>query len=74
MHRKGKKLIAKILGNFGVAFFSPLISVNIGENMFDLAITLHQMLVISLISATAVTGMSISKEYAEWGKGERIVG
>lgn len=72
MNLRNKRLLAKIFGNFGVAFFSPLISVNIGDNMFDLAITIHQMLIISLISATAVTGMSVSKEYAEWGKREKI--
>jgi len=64
-------MMAKVFGNFGIAFFSPLVGGNIAETIFDMSITITQLLIISLISAIFVTGLAISKELAEWGRGRQ---
>ena len=63
-----KKIAARIFGNFGVSFFSPLVSGNIAETVFDMGLTFEQMLVIALISSVFVTGLTISRELEKYGK------
>lgn len=63
-----QKLCAKVLGNFGIAFFSPLVGGNIAETLFNLSITFEQTITIATISALFVTGLAISKEAVEWSR------
>ena len=63
-----QKLIAKLLGNFGIAFFSPLVGGNVAETLFELSLTFNQTLIIAFFSAIFVTGLAISKEAVEWSK------
>ena len=63
-----KKIAARIFGNFGVSFFSPLVSGNIAETVFDMGLTFEQTLVIALISSVFVTGLTISRELEKYGK------
>ena len=63
-----KKVAARILGNFGVSFFSPLVSGNIAETVFDMGLTFEQTLIIALISSIFVTGLTISRELEKFGK------
>ncbi len=65
---KVKKGLAKIAGNFGISFFSPLVGGNAAELLFDVGLTFQMALWIALFSALFITGLSISKEAAEWGK------
>jgi hypothetical protein len=60
--------IARITGNFGVSFFSPLVGGNVAESIYDVGMTFDMTIFIALISAAFVTGLSISKEASEWGK------
>jgi|TARA_R110002020_G_scaffold475550_1_gene710867 apolipoprotein N-acyltransferase len=60
--------IARIVGNFGVSFFSPLVGGNVAESIYDVGMTFDMTLMIAAISALFVTGLSISKEASEWGK------
>ena len=62
------KGIARIAGNFGVSFFSPLVGGNVAESIYDVGLSFEMSLLIAFISAIFVTGLSISKETAEWGK------
>lgn len=64
------KIIGNILGNFGVAFFSPLVGGNVAETIFSVGLTFNMMLIISLFSSIFVTGLSLSKELLEWSRGE----
>ena len=57
----------RILGNFGISFFGPLISTNIASSFFKHNMTFDETLIISLISALFVTGLSISREAVDWG-------
>ena len=66
-----KKAVARVLGNFGVSFFSPLISVSIADNLYNIGFTIEQMLAISLISAVFVTGLTLSRELEKYGKSKR---
>ena len=63
-----KKVAARILGNFGVSFFSPLISGNIAETVFNMGLTFEQTLIIALISSVFVTGLTVSRELEKFGK------
>ena len=63
-----QKGIARIVGNFGVSFFSPLVGGNVAESIYDVGMTFDMTLMIAAISALFVTGLSISKEASEWGK------
>jgi hypothetical protein len=62
------KPVARIGGNFGISFFSPLVGSNVAESIYDIGLTFEMSIVIAFISALFVTGLSISKEAAEWGR------
>jgi hypothetical protein len=66
--KKVQRGIVKIIGNFGISFFSPLAGGNLAETMFNYNMTLEQIVVLSLFSAIFVTGLSISKEAVEWSR------
>lgn len=63
-----KRALARIFGNFGIAFFSPLVGGNIADTIFNVNMTFYQMMIIAVISATFTTGLAVSKEIAEYGK------
>ena len=65
---KISKALARIFGNFGVSFFSPLVSGNVASTMFDIPITFEQTLVIALFSSLFVTGLTFSRELERYGK------
>lgn len=62
------KAITRILGNFGISFFSPLVGSNIADNILNVDMTFKQMIAVAFISALFITGLSISKEAVEYGK------
>lgn len=68
--RRLQKGIVKIIGNFGISFFSPLAGGNLAETIFNYNTSLEQLLVLSIFSAVFVTGLSISKEAVEWSRDE----
>lgn len=53
----------RVIGNFGMSFFSPLISTNILLNTDFL-----DSVIVSLISASIVTGFAISREVSMLGR------
>ena len=53
----------RVMGNFGMSFFSPLISTNILLNTEFL-----DSIIVSLISASIVTGFTISREVSMIGR------
>jgi hypothetical protein len=63
-----KKVLARIIGNFGIAFFSPLVGGNVAETLFELSLTFQQTVIIAFFSAIFVSGLSISKEAVEWSR------
>lgn len=62
------KMVARLLGNFGVSFFSPLVSGNIAESAFDVGITFEQTILIALLSSIFVTGLTVSRELEKIGR------
>ena len=64
----GKRVVARLLGNFGISFFSPLVSGNIAETMFEIGISFQDTLIIAGLSARCVTGLAMSKELRDWGR------
>ena len=45
-----KKGIAKVTGNFGVSFFSPLVGGNVAESIYDVGLTFEMSIMIAAIS------------------------
>lgn len=64
----GKRVIARIVGNFGISFFSPLISGNLAEQVFEIGIDFQATLLIAGLSSFIVTGLALSKELRDWGR------
>ena len=62
------KSLASIGGNFGVAFFSPLIGGNVADTVFNVEFTLNQILVVSLLAALFTSGLAVSREAVDYGK------
>lgn len=69
-NNRRRKIIARILGNFGVLFFSPLVSGNVAESMFDLGITFEQSIVIAFFTALFGIGLIISTEVKKFGESQ----
>ena len=69
----GKRIIARLAGNFGISFFSPLVSGNIAETMFDIGISFQDTLIIAGLSSIFVTGLAMSKELRDWGQSNNTV-
>ena len=67
---KFKFHIYKILGNFGVSFFTPITGTGISNMITQDPIGLVQALYISGITSVFVTGISIMKELKEYGETE----
>ncbi len=61
------KRIARVFGNFGVSFFSPLVSGNVAESIYDVGLTFEQTLIIAILAATFNTGLVIFQEVKEFG-------
>lgn len=61
------KWIVRVLGNFGVSFFSPLSGSYVASELANFEITATQMVMVSLIAALITTGLSISREAARYG-------
>ena len=57
-----KDRIIRVLGNFGIAFFTPLLGTQIA-----LDVTYLQSIEVAAISAAIVTGISLSREAAQYG-------
>jgi hypothetical protein len=63
-----RKIIARVVGNFGISFFSPLISGNVAETIFEMGISFEDTLIIAGLSSIFVTGYTMSKELRDWGR------
>ena len=57
-----KERLIRILGNFGISFFTPLLGTQI-----VLDVTYMQSVEVALISAAIVTGVSLSREASAYG-------
>lgn len=68
----GKRVIARIAGNFGISFFSPLISGNLAEQVFEIGIDFQATLLIAGLSSFIVTGLALSKELRDWGRSTTV--
>ena len=63
-----KKPIARILGNWGVSFFGPLVGGNIAETYYNIGLTFEQTVVIALLASLFATGLVISREVKAYGE------
>jgi hypothetical protein len=64
-----KKPVARVVGNFGISFFTPLASINIAKALFEVSdgLDFYQTVIASLLAAIITAGLSISREAAEYG-------
>ena len=65
-------MLARVIGNFGISFFSPLISGNLAEQIFEMGISFEDTLIIAGLSSIFVTGYTMSKELRDWGRERKI--
>ena len=63
-----RRVLARVVGNFGISFFSPLISGNLAEQIFEMGISFEDTLIIAGLSSIFVTGYTMSKELRDWGR------
>lgn len=66
-----RRAIARIMGNFGISFFSPLVGLDVGNSIYGLGVPFEHVLVIAVLSASFTTGLAISKEAVEFGREKR---
>jgi len=65
---KHKRVIVRVIGNWGVSFFGPLVSGNVAETIYDIGLTFENTLVIAGISSVFVTGLVLSREAEKYGR------
>jgi len=65
-----RKLVYKLIGNWGTAFFGPLVSTNVAETIYDIGLTFEQTLIIAGISSVFVTGLVLSREIERMSHGK----
>lgn len=71
--RKRKyRILYRIAGNFGTAFFGPLLSGNAAEAIYDIGLSFEQILIIATLSATFTVGLMLSREMKELGNGKGV--
>lgn len=61
------KTLMRVLGNWGMSFFSPLVSINLAQSFFNVPLEFKQTIIISLLSSLFVTGLAISRELEKYG-------
>ena len=66
-----KKLLVRVIGNWGVSFFGPLVSTNVAETLYDIGLTFENTLVIAGISSIFVTGLVLSREAERYGRSRK---
>lgn len=71
MNPDNKRFLAKFVGNWGVAFFGPLVGGNAAETLYDVGLSFEQTIVIALLSSLLVTGLFISRELEKYAKKEK---
>lgn len=62
-----KKSTARILGNFGVSFFGPLVAGGVAESILHVGLTFNETLFIAAIASLFQTGLAVSKEVQHYG-------
>ena len=65
---KHKRVLLRVLGNWGVSFFGPLVSGNVAETLYDIGLTFEQTVIIAGISSIFVTGLVLAREAERLGK------
>ncbi len=66
-----KKLIVRLIGNWGASFFGPLVSSNVAETIYDIGLTFENTLVIAGVSSIFVTGLVLSREAERYGRSRK---
>lgn len=62
-----KKSAARVLGNFGVSFFGPLVGGGVAESIYDVGLSFEQTIIIALVASVFTTSLAISKEIQHYG-------
>ncbi len=65
---KHKKLIIRLIGNWGASFFGPLVSSSVANSIYDMGLTFENTLVIAGVSSIFVTGLVLSREAERYGR------
>jgi hypothetical protein len=62
------KFMLRLLGNWGVSFFGPLVSGNVAETIYDIGLSFQETVIIALVSSFFVTGLVFFREVERIGQ------
>ncbi len=65
---RAKQFALRIIGNWGGAFFGPLVGGNIADSLFNIDITFTESLLIALVASIFQTGLVLSREAKYYGE------
>ena len=63
-----KKVILRLIGNWGVSFFGPLGSANIADTFYDIGLSFEQIVFIAFLASIIQTGYVVSIEARRIGE------
>ncbi len=67
-NHKKKRFMFRVLGTWGVSFFTPLVGANVAETYYNLGMTFEQALMIALIASLLNTGLVLAREAKAYGE------
>ena len=62
------RAVARILGNFGVGFFGPLLASNVAISVFHSGLHFNETLIVAALASSFQTGLALSKEIQSYGE------
>jgi len=63
-----RKVLLRMIGNWGISFFGPLGSANVAETYFHIGLTFDQTVFIAFLASIIQTGYVISIEAKRYGE------
>lgn len=67
-NHKKKRFLFRVLGTWGVSFFTPLVGANVAETYYHLGMTFEQALMIAFIASLLNTGLVLAREAKVYGE------
>ncbi len=65
---RAKQFALRIIGNWGGAFFGPLVGGNIAGTLFNIDISFQETLIIAFVASIFQTGLVLSREAKYYGE------
>lgn len=63
-----EKRLVRVVGNFGISFFTPLVGINLSNSIIQNPDVFTITILQALLTASIYTGLSVSKEVKDWSE------